>query len=169
GALPLGLRRRAAVGLSPRRPARHPFLARFSFLPRHPSAKSVRKDGAECHTGRPRPVSRVTAGFPPAWKDALVSTIAFVNVAMHGHINPTLPVVAELSRRGHAVSYHTPASYAPGIGAAGATSYLYAGQTRALPQHPTALNMLESLVVASQQYLPALLDDLRAIQPDLLI
>jgi len=98
-----------------------------------------------------------------------MSTIAFVNVAMHGHINPTLPVVAELSRRGHAVSYHTTPPYAPGVGAAGATSYLYAGQTRALPQHPTALNMLESLVVASQQYLPALLDDLRAIQPDLLI
>ncbi|HTN54784.1 MAG TPA: macrolide family glycosyltransferase [Microbacterium sp.] len=98
-----------------------------------------------------------------------MSTIAFVNVAMHGHINPTLPVVAELSRRGHAVSYHTTASYAPGIDAAGATSHLYAGPDRALPQHPTALNMLESLVASSQQYLPALLGDLRALQPDIIV
>ncbi|MGB3376855.1 MAG: macrolide family glycosyltransferase, partial [Microbacterium sp.] len=98
-----------------------------------------------------------------------MSTIAFVNVAMHGHINPTLPVVAELSRRGHAVSYHTTPSYAPGVDAAGATSYLYTGQAGPLPQHPTALNMLESLVASSQQYLPALLDDLHGIQPDIIV
>ena len=36
-----------------------------------------------------------------------MSTIAFHNIAMHGHINPTLPVVAELVRRGHTVIYHT--------------------------------------------------------------
>jgi len=98
-----------------------------------------------------------------------VSIIAFVNVAMHGHINPTLPVVAELCRRGHTVSYHTTASYASGIDAAGATSFLYAGRARSLPQHPTALNMLESLVASSQQYLPALLDDLRAIRPGVIV
>ncbi|WP_372345128.1 hypothetical protein [Streptomyces sp. KL116D] len=30
-----------------------------------------------------------------------VGTIAFLNIGMHGHINPTLPVVAELVQRGH--------------------------------------------------------------------
>src|SRR5690606_10026346 len=92
-----------------------------------------------------------------------------VNVAMHGHINPTLPVVAELVRRGHAVSYHTTPTYAPGIDATGATSYLYPEQDSALPRNPTALNMLETLVASSQLYLPTLLEDLRAIQPDVIV
>lgn len=33
--------------------------------------------------------------------------IAFVNMPAHGHINPTLPLVAELVSRGHRVSYAT--------------------------------------------------------------
>jgi MGT family glycosyltransferase len=32
-------------------------------------------------------------------------TIAFFNLPAHGHINPTLPVVSELVRRGHGVRY----------------------------------------------------------------
>ena len=36
-----------------------------------------------------------------------MSVIAFLNIAMHGRVNPTLPVVAELVRRGHTVTYHT--------------------------------------------------------------
>ena len=36
-----------------------------------------------------------------------MTTIAFLNIGMHGHVNPTLPVVAELVRRGHTVTYHT--------------------------------------------------------------
>jgi UDP:flavonoid glycosyltransferase YjiC (YdhE family) len=36
-----------------------------------------------------------------------VSTFAFLNIAMDGRVNPTLPVVAELVRRGHSVTYHT--------------------------------------------------------------
>jgi hypothetical protein len=35
------------------------------------------------------------------------STVAFLNIAMHGRVNPTLPIVAELVRRGHSVTYHT--------------------------------------------------------------
>ena len=31
-------------------------------------------------------------------------TVAFLNIAMHGRVNPTLPIVAELVRRGHTVS-----------------------------------------------------------------
>lgn len=36
-----------------------------------------------------------------------MSTISFLNIGMHEYINPTLPVVAELTRRGHTVTYHT--------------------------------------------------------------
>jgi len=34
-------------------------------------------------------------------------TYVFINVSAYGHINPTLPIVAELSRRGHKVYYFT--------------------------------------------------------------
>jgi UDP:flavonoid glycosyltransferase YjiC (YdhE family) len=35
------------------------------------------------------------------------STVAFLNIAMHRRVNPTLPIVAELVRRGHSVKHHT--------------------------------------------------------------
>ncbi len=45
-----------------------------------------------------------------------MSTIAFLNIGMHGHINPTLPVVAELVQRGHTVVYHTSPAFREEIG-----------------------------------------------------
>jgi MGT family glycosyltransferase len=46
--------------------------------------------------------------------------ILVVNVASHGHLYPTLPVVAELIRRGHAVSYLTSPGFAAVVAATGA-------------------------------------------------
>ncbi len=62
-----------------------------------------------------------------------VSTIAFLNVPLRGHINPTLPVVAELVRRGHTVTYHTTAAFAEETAAAGAVVHLYPGTARRSP------------------------------------
>jgi hypothetical protein len=56
-----------------------------------------------------------------------VSTIAFLSIGMHGHVNPTLPVVAEPVRRGHAVTYHSSPAFREEIEATGATVYLYPG------------------------------------------
>ena len=52
---------------------------------------------------------------------------------MHGRVNPTLPVVAELVRRGHSVSYHTSPAFRAEIEAAGATVHLYPGATSRCP------------------------------------
>ncbi|QGK69982.1 hypothetical protein GIY23_11020 [Allosaccharopolyspora coralli] len=46
---------------------------------------------------------------------------AFVAPPAHGHVNPTLPLVEELTRRGHRVSYATGAALIPTVEAAGAT------------------------------------------------
>lgn len=62
-----------------------------------------------------------------------MSTIAFLNIAMHGHINPTLPVIAELVRRGHSVTYHTSPAFSQEIEATGATVCLYPGATDRSP------------------------------------
>lgn len=45
---------------------------------------------------------------------------AFVSIPAHGHVNPTLPLVAELVGRGHRVTYFTAADFEPRIRAAGA-------------------------------------------------
>jgi MGT family glycosyltransferase len=52
---------------------------------------------------------------------------AFVSIPAHGHVNPTLPLVAELVRRGHRVTYFTSADFEPRIRNAGAAFYASGG------------------------------------------
>lgn len=48
---------------------------------------------------------------------------AFICLPAAGHVNPTLPVVAELVRRGHRVTYATSAKYAGAVESAGAAFF----------------------------------------------
>ncbi|MCO8277750.1 glycosyltransferase [Actinoplanes sp. TRM 88003] len=98
-----------------------------------------------------------------------MSTIAFLNIAMHGRVNPTLPVVAELVRRGHTVTYHTSPAFAAKVEAAGATVHLYPGGDQPLPDPPTPLSLVRGLAEATIRLLPPLLADLRRIRPDLIV
>ncbi|MET9312500.1 macrolide family glycosyltransferase [Kribbella sp. NPDC003505] len=98
-----------------------------------------------------------------------MSTIAFLNIAMHGRVNPTLPIVAELVRRGHTVSYHTSPAFGPEVERAGATVRFYAGGEQALPDPPTPIALLAGLADTAVQVLPGVLDELRALQPDLVV
>jgi MGT family glycosyltransferase len=98
-----------------------------------------------------------------------VSTIAFLNIAMHGRVNPTLPVVAELVRRGHTVTYHTSPAFREEIEAAGATVHLYPGGDQPLPDPPTPVALLEGLAQTAVHVLPDVLTDLRGAQPDLIV
>lgn len=45
----------------------------------------------------------------------------FFNVPGHGHIIPSLPLVAELARRGHEITYYASEGFRAGVEAAGAT------------------------------------------------
>ncbi|KAB8189613.1 oleandomycin glycosyltransferase [Nonomuraea phyllanthi] len=98
-----------------------------------------------------------------------MSTVAFLNIGMHGHINPTLPVVAELARRGHTVTYHTSPAFAAEIEAAGATVCRYPGGDPSLPDPPTPFTLLDGLANAALGLLPTVLADLRRIRPDLVV
>ncbi|MFE6617681.1 hypothetical protein [Streptomyces sp. NPDC057740] len=98
-----------------------------------------------------------------------MSTIAFLNIGMHGHVNPTLPVVAELVRRGHTVTYHTSPAFRAEIEATGATVRLYPGGEQPLPDPPTPVTLLESLASTTVRLLPTVLDDLRRDRPDLIV
>ncbi|MEV5499798.1 macrolide family glycosyltransferase [Nonomuraea fuscirosea] len=98
-----------------------------------------------------------------------MSTIAFLNIALHGHVNPTLPLAAELVRRGHRVTYHTSPAFAEEIEATGATVRLYPGGDQPLPDPPLPITMLDALARACAGLLPAVLADLRGIGPDLIV
>ncbi|MGW3728112.1 macrolide family glycosyltransferase [Streptomyces sp. NPDC000851] len=98
-----------------------------------------------------------------------MSAIAFLNIGMHGHINPTLPVVAELVRRGHTVTYHTSPAFRAEIEDAGATVCLYPGGDQPLPDPPTPITLMEGLARTAVRLLPAVLADLRRVRPDLIV
>ncbi|CCE98062.1 macrolide family glycosyltransferase [Sinorhizobium fredii] len=98
-----------------------------------------------------------------------MSTVSFLNIGMHGYINPTLPVVAELVRRGHTVTYHTSPAFAVQIEAAGAKVHLYSGGDLPLPDPPIPLAMLEELARTALGLLPGVLSDLRSTRPDLIV
>ncbi|MGW1541867.1 macrolide family glycosyltransferase [Streptomyces sp. NPDC002309] len=98
-----------------------------------------------------------------------MSTIAFFGIAMHGHINPTLPLVAELVRRGHSVTYHTFPAFRDEIAATGATVHLYPGANLPLPDPPIPLTLIAGLTATALRLMPTVLDDLREIRPDLIV
>lgn len=98
-----------------------------------------------------------------------MSTIAFLSIGMHGHVNPTLPVVAELVRRGHTVTYHTSPAFREEIEATGASVYLYPGGDQPFPDPPTPLSWMEALASTAVHMLPAVLTDLRSDRPDLIV
>ncbi|WFE30326.1 glycosyltransferase [Solwaraspora sp. WMMD791] len=54
-----------------------------------------------------------------------VAHIAFMSVPLHGHVNPMLGVAAELTRRGHRVSFATGAGFESLIAETGATAVPY--------------------------------------------
>ena len=98
-----------------------------------------------------------------------MSTIAFLNIAMHGHVNPTLPVVAELVRRGHQVTYHASPAFREEIEATGATVFLYPGGDQPLPDPPTPVTLVDELAQVAVRVLPAVVSDLKGVGPDLVV
>ncbi|MBL8154688.1 MAG: hypothetical protein JNM70_10940 [Anaerolineae bacterium] len=95
----------------------------------------------------------------------------FFNVPGHGHVNPSLSLVAELVRRGHDITYFITESYRVGVEAAGASYQAYAGVeddyfearglSGAVPQR-VAFELLNT----AERILPELLASTRAIDPD---
>lgn len=97
---------------------------------------------------------------------------AFVAPPAHGHVNPTLPLVEELTRRGHRVSYATGESLIPVVEAAGATGVVLPME---LPPGPPPVaqlapehfaEMLRHLLTGARTSLPTLLARFTADRPD---
>jgi MGT family glycosyltransferase len=98
----------------------------------------------------------------------------FFNVPGHGHINPSLALVTELSRRGHHITYFATESYRAKVEAAGAKFQAYAaildnyfdarGLHGGVPQ-----KVAYHLITTTEQILPELLEIARAARPDYIL
>jgi MGT family glycosyltransferase len=98
-----------------------------------------------------------------------VSTIAFVNIGMHGHVNPTLPVVAELVRRGHGVIYHADGGFEDEITAAGALVRTYPPADPGHEDLPQPITLMDEVAARALQVLPGVLEDLAREAPDVIV
>jgi len=95
----------------------------------------------------------------------------FFNVPAHGHINPSLPLVAELTRRGHDITYFASEGFRARIEASGASFMPYAnvhddyfearGLSGGVPQR-----VAYELMTTAQAILPELLEMSRRMNPD---
>ena len=104
-----------------------------------------------------------------------MNTIAFVNIPAYGHVNPTLPVVHELVRRGERVIYYNAEEFRPQIEPTGAELRPYpdgavsAAAINAAVESGNIANVPLLLMRAADALLPFLLDDLKQQQPDVLV
>jgi MGT family glycosyltransferase len=104
-------------------------------------------------------------------KISLKKHFAFINVPAAGHVNPTLPLVEELVRRGHRVSYATGHSMLARIKAAGAEAIPLPAE---LPDLPPNVNffpenfarMLEHALAEARNSFPLLLQHFERDRPD---
>ncbi|WP_338596069.1 macrolide family glycosyltransferase [Saccharopolyspora sp. SCSIO 74807] len=98
---------------------------------------------------------------------------AFVSMPAHGHVNPTLPIVEELVRRGHRVSYGVGAAFAPVVEAAGATAVPTGSEMPKLPSNfggtfdPEAMApFMQHRLADLRENFPVLLEHFQQDPPD---
>jgi MGT family glycosyltransferase len=98
----------------------------------------------------------------------------FFNVPAHGHVNPSLPLVAELVRRGHQITYFLTESYRAKVEATGAVFQPYTsihddyfdapGLDGSRPQKAA-----HHLITTAAEILPELIEMTREAQPDYIL
>ena len=114
----------------------------------------------------------------PCEEDTLAAQhIAICNIPALGHVNPTLPLAAELVARGHRVSYATAARRAPEIEATGATLVPYrttrpaeSDPSMVLPDRETYLaHTMVNFIEEAEHTLPQLDAAFAADPPDVVL
>src|SRR5262249_41686094 len=98
----------------------------------------------------------------------------FFSVPGHGHVNPSLPIVTELVRRGHHIIYFATESYRRRVDATGAVFRAYTliqddyftarGLSGRVPQ-----KVADALITTTETILPELLDITRTEKPDYIL
>lgn len=100
-----------------------------------------------------------------------MSKVVFYSIPGHGHINPTLPVISELIKRGEQVIYYSTQEFAKVITSTGAEYreyvHLRSFNTIAAGQNLALLYLM--IAQATKDMLPTLLSDINNIKPDYII
>jgi hypothetical protein len=108
------------------------------------------------------------------WSQGM-SNIVLVEMPAYGHVNPSLPVVRELVRRGEQVVYFDAEEFRPHVERAGATFRVYpAGVLTstdiAVATQSGDLTRVPGVILrATESLLPFLLDELPRLQPDVVV
>src|SRR5882757_10454427 len=101
--------------------------------------------------------------------------IAFVTAPASGHVYPTLPLVQELTRRGHRVTYATSANFGDLIAASGGELCpldWFPGKVAASKGGQTTgelADMLLASIRATRRVLPTAYDRFTADRPDVVV
>ena len=100
----------------------------------------------------------------------MMSKLIIFGVPAHGHVNPTLPVIAELAKRGHQILYCNAPSFDQAISRAGAALVAYPDSSASEADFASrAVNLAGVSVYLLQEtlrLLPFALDLLRREKPD---
>jgi MGT family glycosyltransferase len=102
-----------------------------------------------------------------------MAKLFFFNIPAYGHVNPTLPVVTELVRRGHHVVYYNSDTFEQAIKGTGAEFRSYPNSSISEADLAKRVNNLVTVTVLmleeSIRLLPFLLDNMEREKPDLVI
>jgi MGT family glycosyltransferase len=101
----------------------------------------------------------------------------FFNIPAHGHVNPTLPLVRELVRRGETVIYYSIEEYKAKIEAAGARCRTYESLSPSVRfdfgsddrSSPSLPKIARVMIEFCERSLPFLLDATRQDEPDYIL
>ncbi len=94
----------------------------------------------------------------------------FFNLPFYGHMNPTLPLVAELVKRGEQITYYSSETFRPPIERAGATFCgIDAFMSERTPVDENLVKFAYTLIHTAQELLPMLLAETRARPPDYIL
>ncbi len=100
-----------------------------------------------------------------------MANLIFFNLPEVGHMNPTLPVVAELVRRGHQVVYYSGEAMRSVIEQTGASFHSYgaAFPDETIPAYDNQFMHLLYFMQMRQRVLELLIPQVRALQPDAIL
>ena len=94
----------------------------------------------------------------------------FFNLPFYGHVNPTLPLVAELTRRGDHITYYASETFRPAIEQAGATFRgMDAYMTERVHADGNLVRFACTLIQTTRAMLPELLAEAKANPPDYIL
>jgi UDP:flavonoid glycosyltransferase YjiC (YdhE family) len=90
--------------------------------------------------------------------------IAYFSFPAHGHVNPTLPVIRELARRGEQIAYFGTQQFAHAIGQTGAQFCPYSARVHMPEQGPGPFAQVSTTLETLLEFCGSVLDG-RQLRP----